>query len=252
MGGSARRSGRGWCHVRRAGLARAAWMALCAVGLVLGPGAAATAGTLFRARFDAGPEDFVWIPDAFLETRAPEHAHGGHRPAVGDDPAALEIVLGSGERGGVRGMSGAWERRFATTRPLDHLRIRVRYRMTMASGYEADEFVQLMIRLDGRPVPGDGRDYVHRINGDGDGGPERTTDWIVVAFDEGRLEAGPHVLRVGAYGNKRTAPDESTRILIDEVEVSGFEPERSRIAPLRTAPSVAQMDVSATAGLGLR
>ena len=69
------------------GLARAAWMAFFAVGLVLGPGAVASAGTLFRARFDAGPEDFVWIDDAFLETRAPEHAHGAHRPAIGDDPA---------------------------------------------------------------------------------------------------------------------------------------------------------------------
>jgi hypothetical protein len=252
MRGWERRSTAGRGRAWLAGCSRRPWRAIgAAVGLLIA-GSGASAGTVFRATFDAGPEDFVWVADAFRGTRAPEQVSGLHRPAVDDDPSALEIVLGNPDRGAVRGMSGAWQRTFTTSHPLDHVRIRVRYRMTMASGYEADEFVQLVIRLDGRPVPGEGVDYVHRIAGDGDGGPERTTGWIVVAFDEGRLAAGRHVLRVGAYGNKRTASDESTRILLDEIEVSGFESERSRATPGSDAPGLAQVGVGAFAGPGLR
>ena len=147
--------------------------------LVYAPAVALASTPVFRATFDVSPDGFVYVDDAFLETRAPDHA-SGEWSGVAEPSGTLEIRLGTPVRETVLGMSGAWERRFATDRPLHHVRVRLRCRLTLASGFEPDEQGQLMISLDGEPVAAYGLDYVHRLVGDGDGGEPTTTGWIVV------------------------------------------------------------------------
>ena len=46
-----------------------------------------------------------------------------------------------------------------------------------------------------------------------------TTGWRLVTLDLGTLAAGSHTLIVGGYNSKKTATDESTNLLIDDVTV---------------------------------
>ncbi len=46
-----------------------------------------------------------------------------------------------------------------------------------------------------------------------------TTDWQSFQVDLGTLTAGPHILTIGAYNNKKTYPDEIITVLIDNVSL---------------------------------
>lgn len=175
-----------------------------------------------EASFESGTEGFVFVRDAFMGTRAPDHASGAWWPGTAGRDGALEIVLGNHDAETVHGMSGAWTRTFELERPVHDLRIRLRFEMTQAAGYESDELSQVMVALDGVLLPGRGIDYVERLSGDGNGGPPRSTGWRRFSSREGTLAPGAHTLEIGGFNDKKTMLDEWTRIRIDDVVVSGW------------------------------
>jgi len=62
----------------------------------------------------------------------------------------------------------------------------IRYRLTQEWGYEPDEYSQLMVLLDERPLPGGAVDYFARIEGDGDTGAARSTGWSTFSLNASR------------------------------------------------------------------
>lgn len=205
-------------HRRPVGLAFPLVLPLLSATLV--PGATASAGTLLEARFDAGPEGFTYADDALRGTRAPDYADGDWRPDASRSGGALAVVVGNRDAERVDGMSGAWTRRFRVSSGPAPLRLSIRYRLTQRSGFEPDEYAQLIATMDGRPLAHyDTFDYVDQIAGDGDGGDDRSTGWRVFARTLHDVGTGEHTLAVGLYANKKTAQDESAELLIDEVRI---------------------------------
>lgn len=196
----------------------ARWIA----GLVTLAAQTASAQTLIDARFSQGSDGFVYVDDAFLATHAPDYAEGERVAETAGASGVLAITLGNRDSNPVIGMSGGWSRAFVLERPVRDLRILFRCQLIQASGYEADEFGQVMILLDGKLLADSGLDFVARIEGDGDGGTERGTGWLVFSASVESARKGRHVLTIGGYSNKKTADNESTRILIDDVRVTGM------------------------------
>ncbi len=180
--------------------------------------------TIVEADFGEGSDGFSYVDDAFLGTRAPDYARGRAPtgPAVsGEVEGALGITLGGVDSQTVRGISGGWRRAFRLESTTHDLTISFRYRMVQSWGYEPDEFSQVMVSLDGVPLQGRGADHVERMVGDGDEGEDRTTGWRAFSSNEGSVAAGRHVLTIGGYNSKKTVVDETTRIWIDDVRVTG-------------------------------
>jgi hypothetical protein len=196
--------------------------ARCFACLALLAAPAAPAQTLFHASFSEGSDGFVYVDDAFLGTRAPDYATGKRLDEAADASGVLAITLGNRDSLPVMGMSGGWSRAFELDQPVRDLRILFRCQLIQASGYEVDEFAHVMVLLDGAPLSGSGLEFFTRIEGDGDGGTELATGWIVIAENAASVSEGRHVLSIGGYSNKKTAENESTQILIDDVRVTGI------------------------------
>ena len=63
-------------------------------------------------------------------------------------------------------------------------------------------------------------DYVAQIAGDGNGGSALSTGWQYIQLNLGLMPAGAHTFIIGGYNNKKTYNDESSEILIDDVQVT--------------------------------
>lgn len=79
-----------------------------------------------------------------------------------------------------------------------------------------------MVMRDGTVLGGSSLDFVARTEGDGDGGTARATGWVVISSSEASASRGRKVLTIGGYSNKKTADDESTQILIDDLRMTGI------------------------------
>ena len=80
---------------------------------------------------------------------------------------------------------------------------------------------EVLMSLDGVLYGSGANDYVARITGDGNGGPDLTTGWQPFTVNVGALGVGTHTITIGGYNNKKTYNDESTVVLIDDVVVTG-------------------------------
>ena len=99
----------------------------------------------------------------------------------------------------------------------EELELTLQYNLNQFSDYESDEVTQLMVAIDGVPIDVGANDYVMEIEGDGNGGPTRSTGWTRFSKNLGTLTAGAHTLTVGAYNNKKTTSGESIDLRVDDV-----------------------------------
>ena len=176
-------------------------------------------GIVFENHFDKDEEGFVYEDDAFRQTDNPNYARGSHLPAGGFSGGGLRVLLGGIDAEDVRRMSGGWTQSFTLDRPA-RINVSFRYNLTQASDYEADEFSEALMALNGtRFGPGLNNSLI-RITGDGNGGPDKTTGWTSLTLDLGVLAAKEvHVLQFGAFNNKKTFSNEVTELRIDDVIV---------------------------------
>ncbi len=134
------------------------------------------------------------------------------------DNAALSLDLGGGGNTLVSDMSGAWEIDFILAADMD-VSLSFSYELLISTQYEADEYSQVLLSLDGgAPIT------VDELFGDGNGGPDQTTGLQDFVLDLGLLEAGTHSLAIGGYNSKKTWSDEFTEITVDDVLVTGTVP----------------------------
>ena len=183
-----------------------------------------TESIVFSNNFEEG-FGLSYIDDAFRGTSAPAYADGGLDPTAGSDGGgAFRIDLGGVDNADIEGMSGGGSLgEFVTARAAQHT-LSFRFKLTQAANYEADEFSQLLVSVDGTLVGLDGEDFVAQIVGNGNGGPAQTTGWQQVEIDLGVLDEGLHNVVIGGFNNKKTLADESTEILIDDVLLTAQQP----------------------------
>ena len=161
--------------------------------------------SLIDADFDAGDDGFDYEDGGF----------GGGNPADGDhvdnppgsnNTGALNITLGGDDTT----MSGRWEQSFTLAAAGD-VTIKFDYRLDLNGGFEADEFAQILMSLDGGSAT-----LVHQL-----AGPNTTTDWQSFEITLVNVAAGSHELALGAFLNKSTNDDEIAEAYFDNVQVIG-------------------------------
>jgi len=177
-----------------------------------GPG-----GLLLSADFVTGADGFVYRDDAF-GTNAAAYASGSFAPSRGFANGGLEVTLGGVDDSDVVGISGAFERQF-TMPGAGNVEVELRYRLTESGSYEATEFMQAVASIDGErlgPLLGE---FAAQIQGNGNDGAARSTNWQTVTLTASGLAPGTHTLAVGGFNSAKTLADETTTIQIDDVRV---------------------------------
>jgi hypothetical protein len=160
--------------------------------------------TLFTATFEALPDGFRFIDDAF-GTNQPAYAAGelsGGR---------LRVAVGGVDDTSVLGMSGGWQRSFYLGSP-QAVSLSLDFNMTQTPEYESDEFSQTLARIDNQTII-----EVAKITGDGSGGAPVSTGPTSRVLDLGCLPPGTRSLTIGVRNNKKTRGDQSTELLLDNV-----------------------------------
>ena len=176
---------------------------------------------LFDAHFDSGVDGFSYRDDAFRNTLQPQYAQGTFEPQQGFSDGGLRIQLGGLDDTDIDGMSGGWERTFTLDQPHT-ITIAFRFKLDQSSTYEQDEFSEALFSVNGQLIGVNNTEILAQLVGDGNGGLAQTTNWIPVTIPLGLLPAGPHTITIGTFNNKKTFNDETTDLLIDDVEVRGL------------------------------
>lgn len=173
---------------------------------------------LFESHFDTGSEGFNYTDDAFRNTNQPAHASGNFTSNGGFSGGGLRVLLGGRNNTDIVNMSGGWARTFNLDSAVEAT-LSFRFRLTQARDYESDEFSEALVSIDNVLIRQGSIDYLARIRGDGNGGPNQTTGWRLVSIPLGQLSAGTHTIVIGAFNNKKTFRNEATEVLIDDVGV---------------------------------
>jgi hypothetical protein len=117
-------------------------------------------------------------------------------------------------------MSGGWAATFTLDEPED-ITLKLSYKLTQSSEYESDEYSDALVSVDGVLQGLTAVDRLARLTGDGNGGNPKTTGWQQVKVAVPGLAAGTHTVVIGAYNNQKTAANETTELLIDDVIITG-------------------------------
>ncbi len=176
---------------------------------------------LLEAHFESGMDGFSYRDDAFRNTLQPQYAQGTFEPQQGFSDGGLRIQLGGLDDTDIDGMSGGWERTFTLEQPHT-LTIAFRFKLNQSSTYEQDELSEALLSVNGQLKGLNNTEILAQLVGDGNGGLAQTTNWIPVIIPLGLLPAGPHTITIGTFNNKKTFNDETTDILIDDLEIRGL------------------------------
>ncbi len=170
---------------------------------------------LINATYDADPDGFAYADDAF-GTSLPAFADGTYEAAGGYSGGGLRVYLGPGDTTGAT--SGGWSDTFNLASNAT-ITVSLRYRMLMGEGYEANEYGEVILDIDGTRYGADTNNSLVHVVGDGNGGGTDDTGWL---YDQLNipLGAGNHTLTIGAYNNDATYGDEWVEVFFDDVTVT--------------------------------
>ena len=180
---------------------------------------------LLAAHFESDEQGFLYQDDTFRNSAQPAYADGSYEPAGGFAGGGLRVALGGLDNTTVLDMSGGWLISLdlaATT----EVQLSFRYNLTQSGNYEADEFSQVLLSIDGTLMGQAPNDFVAEIVGDGNNGPDLSTGWQLFEIILGQLSAGTHSIILGGYNNKKNGMSETTEVLLDDVIVTAgtFDP----------------------------
>ncbi len=172
--------------------------------------------SVFRATFDSDAQGFLYSDDTFGGTNSPALSSGQYDTMNGSDGGGLHLRLGLA---GVAALaSGGFSRTFQLAQ-ADTVDVSLQVRLIMEEGYESDEYVDVILEIDGVRYGADSNGSLMRRAGDGSGGGPEDSGWREVNV-EARLTAGPHTLTVGAYQDLDTPGDKSAEVFLDEIAVT--------------------------------
>ncbi len=165
------------------------------------------AGTIIDADFSSGLNGFGYVDDAFRGTSAPSYADGVHQNG------RLEVTLGGQDNTAIYGTSGGFVRTFTLAQPAT-VSLELEYSLAQSCAYETDEQSEMLVSFDGTLV-GRYDDVVDRVVGNGNDCPGTSSSGLF--FHTMDLAAGTHTIMIGGYNDKKTAADEVTTAIIENV-----------------------------------
>ena len=177
--------------------------------------------TIFlESHFDNNAEGFVFEDDTFRNTSNPDFANGSYLSGGGFSGGGLQVVVGGIDDDDIEDMSGGWRQSFRLDDPQD-VTLSFYYNLIQNANYESDEFSEALVTLDGNLIGPEVNGILTRLVGNGNGGADNSTGWVLVNLDLGTLTAGAHSITIGAFNNKKTLENESTQVLIDDFVLQG-------------------------------
>ncbi len=203
-----------------AGARQRCWM--IAASTLLALPSVASAATLLSADFNVDSSGFVYHDDTFLATQQPLYASGSRVADTGyNGSGGLQVVVGGVDATSVTGISGGWRYTLNLPTASNGVSLSFRYKLSLSSRYEYEEFGRVLVSVDSVPQSRGSKPYIDHLGGSGNDSRlfEPTTEWQQQRIHLGNLAAGPHVLQIGAYNNKKSQPDEITTLWIDDVVI---------------------------------
>jgi hypothetical protein len=189
---------------------------------------------LLSADFNSNTNGFTYRDDTFLGTKQPNYAVGARTTGsacYGGTGGCLRVRLGGVNSYTITNMSGGYVYTLSLASPQAGVSLSFRYRLSMPSAYDYDEYSRVLVSLNGTLYGRGAKNYIDHAGGDNTF--SQNTDWQQVSVYLGDLPAGNHTLILGGFNNKKNSSAELTTILLDDVVVSNDNP-----AP---APSAAQL-----------
>ncbi len=180
--------------------------------------ASGPAASLLSASFDGGTDGFAYADDAFRGTAESAYASGAHLATGGFSGGALQVSLGGLDDAIVTGISGGWSAGFNMA-ASGAASISFWYRLTQSPDYDDDEYSQALLAWMGRcwerpPTTSSRRSPVTEMAASAE-----TTGWQLFSHTTALLSAGSHTFTIGGSNNKKSYSNESSEILIDQVEI---------------------------------
>lgn len=166
--------------------------------------------TIIDADFDDDTDGFAFADDTFRGTHQPAYSAGTHVFSGSD--GVLRVRLGGVDNADIVGMSGGWQRTF-TVSSAGPAELSLRYNLVQQPNYEADEFSEALVSVDGTLFE------LAKIFGNGNGGGVITTGLTDVTLNL-TLSAGSHTLTLGGFNNKKTFQDELTEVFYNNVTLT--------------------------------
>ena len=175
--------------------------------------------TIMNSTFDADAEGFTYADDPFVvpSTSNPGFADGVYDAAGGLSGGGLRVDLAGAVTTGP--VSGGWSDTFNLAQ-AETVTVSLQYRMVMSEMYEANEFGEIFLEVDGILYGSDTNNSLLHNVGDGNGGAVYDSGWLFATFDIA-LGAGAHTILVGAHNNDSTAADEYVTAYFDDIQVTG-------------------------------
>ncbi|WP_197528396.1 lamin tail domain-containing protein [Aeoliella mucimassa] len=188
---------------------------------------------VLAADFNSGVDGFGYQDDLFYDTNNPDYAVGTYEATGGaQGDGALRVYLNSPTTAADRGAaSGGWTSEFTLTEATTVV-ITLDYRMVLGHGFEADEFGELLVEVDGERLGSDVSGSLLHVAGDGQNPVTDPVDsgWQTGVF-ELLLTPGTHQISLGGYNNKSTLSDEDAEFWFDNLTVA-----TQAYAPIYLAP----------------
>ena len=175
---------------------------------------------VFENHFNTNREEFSFRDDTFRGTSEPNFAKGFFSSGQGFSGGGLRVILGGKNNADITGMSGGWRRTF-TLGSAKKCDLSFRYKLRQTANYEGNEFSEFLVSIDNKLIAQNGKNAFATITGDGNGGSEPTTGWVLVKVNVGKLGAGKHTLILGGFNNQKTVINERTTIDLDDVMLQG-------------------------------
>ena len=164
--------------------------------------------------FESGAGDFRLRRDVF-GTGVSRYTSGSVVSDGGSgDSRALGLRLGGIDSATVFDMSAGYELTFELS-TRTRVRLDLQYSVTQSAAYERGEISLAFVALDDQVI-----DSFGEVDGDGNGGIERTTGLRSRSISLGTLSPGTHTLLLGGFNVQKSFQDELTEVVFDDVRLS--------------------------------
>lgn len=150
----------------------------------------------FAVDFSTGSNDFEFIPNPPANPGAPSYSSNSV------SGGSINTTLGGVDSENINNIESVWSRD-CISRSTRNIELQVTASLTQSSEYEADEFSQIALRVNGATS------LLDTITGDGNGGPSRTTGTQRYTANVA-LNSGVNTVELVCFNNLKTQIEETT------------------------------------------
>ena len=160
-----------------------------------------------QVNFASGTNGYSFINDPQTPAYTSSSVSGG----------ALNVAVGGVDNADITNMEGAWQQQCESS-SSGNVTISVNGSLTQANSYEANEFSQVLLRVNGNET------VLATVTGDGNGGPTISTGVQEFTVDT-TLSAGANTIELVCFNNLKTFNNEVSNCSFTSIEIADAVPD---------------------------